>query len=212
MKAFILGSCRVWKSAYYLKWASEDSTIQSHYADEILQYLKWLLGKKVLNDEEKLCFRHDMTDDIWQTLRKKFNESDTIFIEVSSIKTVYNKQNYINLLRKNNIPVVVDKNIVNKIIQINRLIPNNKKCVFFPHANMYSKRVHGFIKNRLIIQDNFRLALNKENFLYLDPAEIINKYGCDKCMKKMPSGEYDINHYTEFMIVMIATYMSEICK
>ena len=72
MDVFILGTCRIWSTSYINEWSNDESTVQSHYTDEIIQYIKWLSEKKELSNEEKKCFRNEMTDDLWIKLQDNF--------------------------------------------------------------------------------------------------------------------------------------------
>ena len=204
MKVFIFGTCRIWLTSYLNNWADEDSTIQSHYADEINQYINWLITKKELSDDEKQSFRNNMTDDHWNKLIRNFNSVDTIFVEVSSLKVKQNEGMFLNILNNQKFPEIIEKDIYKKIEKIyDSLTSLGKTIVFFSHANLYSKRKMGFIKNRTIIQENFRIAKKHRNIKFIDPSELVSIHGQNKCMKLLKSGEYDSNHYTDFMINLI---------
>tara|TARA_B110000908_G_C10173986_1_gene412276 strand:- start:298 stop:945 length:648 start_codon:yes stop_codon:yes gene_type:complete len=201
---FLFGSCRIWTSIYKYGKSSQQKTIQSHYADEIIQYIDWLQTKKQLSTEEIKCFRDTITNNDWSLLKKEFNKSKIFVIEISSIKTSKSEEgNWQNLLVGKN--AIVDTNISDKIIKINDML-KNKKCIFLCHANTYSRRNLGFIKNRTIIQDQFKQVIKQKDINFIDPSEIIAKYGQEKCLilsKKKNSDFkndiYDLNHYTLFM-------------
>lgn len=201
---FVFGSCRIWKTAYKNKWSSTDATLHSHYTEEILQYLSWVQNKSSLSDEEMSCFRDKMTSERWEIIRQNYNKAKILLIEISSIKTLRRGSFWVNLLlrndnEKNEMSKTLEKNI-EKIIEI---IPPNKKCIFFCHGNMYVRNTKSFIKNRTIIQECFVKILKNKKFYFIDPTEIINKYGCETCMEKRDDGEYDTNHYSERMIRLL---------
>ena len=85
-----------------------------------------------------------------------------------------------------------------------------KTVIFFSHVNLYSKKNMGFLKNRTIIQDLFKAVKKKNPILFIDPSEIVSVYGQEKCMIKLESGEYDSNHYTDFMKNILTTYIMDL--
>lgn len=211
MKVFTLGSCRVWNSVQLKSWGDPEYTIQSHYAEEILQYIDWLLRGDILSEDEKKCFRHDMTSEEWVKIRRNFLTSDYIIVEISSLKSVYDGKNYLNVLRENKLPVTITtdlKPLINKIID--RL--SNRRCIFFPHVNVYSPKLRGYIPNRTTIQEAFVDILKCKSIRYIDPAYIVSKFGTYKCLPELESGELDMNHYTAFMIKKIADAIWVIIK
>ena len=214
---FILGSCRIWSSAYLRKWSDATSTIQCHFADEIIQNLKWLISKNKLSDEEKHCFRDNINDNDWLLLVENFKNSDTVLIEISSIKVKHYNNLYINVLNNLNANTITSEllDISSKIIEIFDIINKlDKKVIFFCHVNVYSKRNLGFISNRTMLQDSFRKALKSRKFDFIDPSEFVNYHGQIKCMasSKNKDNVCDINHYSHFMIELISRQISMILK
>ena len=202
---FILGSCRVWSSSYRNNWSSTNSTIQSHYSDEILQYIDWLINKEELSDTERRCFRDEIDNNKWKILRNNFSKCQIVLVEISSIKTLKINNLFHNLLIDNtHVKSDTIESFHNKILNILDILNNlNKKCIFFSHINTYSVRNMGFVKNRTIIQEQFKIALKKKQFIFVDPSNIVAKYGQERCLmlndNKESLDEYDINHYTLFM-------------
>ena len=206
---FILGSCRIWNSCYLRNFSDENSTIQCHFADEILQNLDWLINKPVLTDEEQQCFRTKIDNVKWSTLRQNFKSSDTVIVEISSIKLKKLNDLCVNILNGDNLNTITCElsDISDKIIEIFYILKNiHKNVVFFCHANIYSKRNMGFIKNRSLLQESFKKALKTTQFNFIDPSSFVNYYGQSRCMAKTKSKDniYDINHYSQFMIELVA--------
>jgi len=213
MKVFVLGSCRVWKTAQEFKWLVHDfehSVIQCHYADEILQRLMWLSDdtKKTLTPAEKKSFRTDMTCKRWLSLRQRFRESEMIFIEVSSIKkSLHDDDIFTNLLRGCPSAISSNKCIGENIKTIYKTVLNeNKKCIFFPHVNVYCKKIMGYITNRTCLQDIFREVSRTIRITVVDPTEIVATFGQNRCMQHI-NGRLDVNHYTTYMIQKLGYYI-----
>ena len=67
-KIFVIGSCRIWNTAKYKQWltSKENSIIQAHFSDEIIQILSWLKSKVQLTDNENNCFRYNIPPEKWE--------------------------------------------------------------------------------------------------------------------------------------------------
>lgn len=223
MKAFVLGSCRVWNPCIESGLVTKSGIIQAHYPFEIIQYIKWLTDPDSddLDNNQRECFRHEFknsngVDLEWAKFRSEWAESDIIIVEVSSLKYVRDDSSglYYNLISSCDIPSrsSTEKEIVNEIIKIHDIIKSDgKKVVFLSHVNSYSPRNMGFIKSRIIIQDAFKKAIRKikSKVNFIDPSNLLSIHGKKKCLlpkkvDKINEDVYDFNHYTPFFCSLMA--------
>jgi hypothetical protein len=208
---FLFTSCRVWTSALDNKWVKEEQIIQSHYIDEIAQYVKWFQTKNELEKEELECFRSKVSYTNYNKYRKAFNNADIIFIEISSTKISKIGNLYYNLL--------ANKTSENKTIDYLKYslgdlvsLLKHKKIVLFTHVNTYTERNMGFIPNRTTIQLLCKYASKKYNLPIIDPTKFLCKYGEDKCLIYKDNGDKDVNHFTPFMFNLITDEIIEIVQ
>lgn len=188
---FIFGSCRV-RNVSLPGYTRKSMSIHSHYFDETLQYISWLKNESTINEK---CFRDEKMLEEWEELVENWEKSDTVIVEISSIKYSKVKSYYFNLL----IGKECKKNTIDELnckLQTLKTVMGDKKLIFIPHANLYDEKITGYNLNRTILQMVSKYANEQLNIKTLDPMSIISKYGSIKCTT-------DINHYTDFMILMI---------
>ena len=200
-KLFLFSSCSVWTSALDNKWVTNTEVIQSHYLDEIIQYVKWFTHKDTLNDKELKCFRNEITQDNFHEYKKKFTESQVILLEISSLKISEENHLFYNLLNNKQSEVKDLQYLKYRICELFKLL-KNKNIVLVSHVNTYSPKIMGFIKNRITIQELCKYAHKKFNVPVISPTKFLCKYGEDNCLFKS-DGENDINHFSPFMFNLI---------
>jgi hypothetical protein len=211
-KPFIMGSCRLWKSAEINNWVhkNRDNVLHSHYCDEIIQHIKWLCHKENLTREELLCFRTEEKQEQWLGMKQEFKNANLILIEISSIKM---NQCQLSKLYKN--LLIVDENtkprvtfittnteLTMKLNEIIRLLTiQGKNVIFICHNNTFSDQTNAYNSFRQTIQQSFHDCKKQTNVQFFDPTSVISNYGKIKCLTKLSdSSFYDHNHYTQFMI------------
>lgn len=205
MKSLVMGSCRI---AQPLK-DREDMILHPgghvHSPAEIVQALKIMDGQICVPPElEKYVFRGWGQRD---NKRVDLDMIDRLIVEISSVKRyVYTAYNSIilhigyedNIERKEILPlqgVVLLKEtfdeILNNLDIIYTLI-NKKKMIVFCQNNISQLPVRYMLSHALSSWCRAR------NQIFIDPTRIIAEYGMKQCF--LPKdGDYDTQHYTEFM-------------
>lgn len=206
MEIFILGSCRVWSSAQKNKWVDmKKDVVQSHYLDEIIQYVKWFISREKLKEYELKTFRHKLSDEQFTDHKKSFEKAGLFLVEISSVKTSKSGEVYSNLLNHNNKNTNVStmEELKPKIKELIDLL-GGRPVIFFPHVNPYSEKLGGFLEPRIITQSICNYARKKFGANVINPTKFLYKYGSDKCL------DGDFNHFSDFMIGLISKEIVEV--
>ena len=216
MKSLVMGSCRI---AQPLK-DREDMILYPgehvHSPAEIVQAFKIMDGHICVPVElEKYIFRG------WGQRDNKhvdLNMIDRLIVEISSVKRyVYTGYNSIilhigyedNIERKEILPLhgvvllrETYEEILNNLDVIYNLI-NRKQMVVFCQNNISQLPVRYMLSNALSAWCRTR------NQVFIDPTRIITEYGMEKCF--LPKdGDYDTQHYTEFMQNQIVAFIDSL--
>ena len=213
MKSLVMGSCRI---AQPLQ-DRDDMVLYPgghvHSPAEMIQALKIMEGRICIPPElEKYAFRGWGLRD---NKRVDLNTIDRLILEVSSVKRyVYTGYDsfvlhigYEDNIKRNEIlpleSVVLLREtyseILNNLNVIYNMI-NRKKIVVFCQNNISQLPV------RYMLSYALSTWCRGNNQIFFDPTRIVAEYGMERCF--LPKdGDFDTQHYTEFMQNKIVEYI-----
>ena len=226
MKIFKFGSCRTniedWIDPKYQIEYNYDLT---HTTKEVLMYLDILDGLDLSKIPSIDCLMKYAEKFNINSLKSKFDESDIIIIEVSSLKIVEMNGYFYQIVRykennpdiKFNIFLQKESEFIEDIKKIYERIA--KPIIFVPHITMnfdkeprYKSEENLVINNQTLIESRKLIEkyISENTKIHIKTSEVFFDYHysdiCD-CSKK-----FDPNHYTKLGYQLITSKIEEVIK
>lgn len=233
MKTIIFGSCRVKRFRAYItnKEQKNDLKICQHHLHnpfEVEQLLNWIVNPNEgsIDFEEKSILHNEiytrkmvLQNDYYSNIKKSFEQSERVIIEISSAKRtlveINNTKYDCNLtsiahLKKINPNLIENisesstgfEEFKNSIYKIKCLI-GDKKLIIVPHYSWISNGIP--LKSRAMLRDYVKESCRLLNLTFLDPDESFKKI--NKSLACI-----DSSHYTpRFERIISKYYLKKLC-
>ena len=224
MNIFIFGSCRT----NYLKTIDKYSVVNNHdfthTTKEVLQYLDFFDNKKnVLESLYPSGIMSNVSKFDSNYYKTQLEKSDIVIIELSSIRSFYDKKNYyyqVNRLSKiknlsksewidkdnNFYDILTEEDLYNDMITIQSKI--NKPIIYQGHINFYFDNYEPLKNKNYVINerqkiDNTILKYNKKkSIIYKDVFKNYN-------WRNLLLSENDLNHLNSFAMNILKEYFEK---